>query len=285
MQKNPQEEQLSPKMLGKTTDQTIESAFETSTLQSSTENTTSKISETNETKKTDSTALSISMIDTSTIEAGAEQVAYGIYYFNSKEYISNQQTAPMISASVIKVFIMEYVFVKQLNLETLLNGETLDSLVRRMIQVSDNDATNKLIDFIGMPALNTYFAEAGYHDTKLQRKMLDTQAQSRGIENYTSLADTLSFLKKVYEKQEQVPYSDILTILLGQQVSTKLRRNMPTTIPVANKTGELAGVENDIGIVFAKNPFAIVVLTNGVYDSGVMQSAIGELAVAATQIK
>ncbi|MGX7132190.1 serine hydrolase [Enterococcus songbeiensis] len=222
------------------------------------------------------------LLDGSVIESMAKQVAYGIYYFARKEYLSNAYSAPMISASIIKVFIMEYIFANQLDLQRSINGEPLNSLLQRMIQISDNEATNAIIDQVGMDALNQYFLQAGYTDTKIQRKMLDTQAQSQGIENYTSLPDTMEFLKRIYSQQARFPYGEMLKILLGQQIGTKLRSKLPEKIPVANKTGELSGVENDIGLVFApNNPFAIVVLSNGVYDRSKMREAIGKLALAA----
>ena len=49
-----------------------------------------------------------------------------------------------------------------------------------------------------------------------------------------------------------------------QQISTKLRRNMPSGVEIASKTGELDSVENDVAIVFSENgDYAIVCLTEG----------------------
>ena len=47
-----------------------------------------------------------------------------------------------------------------------------------------------------------------------------------------------------------------------QQVRTKIPSKLD--VSVANKTGELATVENDIGIVLSDKPYVIVVLTNDV---------------------
>ncbi|WP_233619143.1 MULTISPECIES: serine hydrolase [unclassified Enterococcus] len=120
-----------------------------------------------------------------------------------------------------------------------------------MITVSDNDATNTLIDHVGMDTLNNYFVEKGYSSTKLQRKML-----APGGENYTSLQDTMKFLKKLYQNRGNSKYSSMLEIMKRQQVKTKIPSQID--VPVANKTGELATVENDIGIVLSDKPHAIV---------------------------
>lgn len=77
----------------------------------------------------------------------------------------------------------------------------------------------------------------------------------------------------------------MLDILLGQQVKTKIGNQLGSELPVANKTGELSDVENDIGIVFAEEPFAMVVLTNGVENTEAMRIAISQLAYVAAYEK
>lgn len=176
----------------------------------------------------------------------------------------------MISASVIKVFIMEYLY-DEGRIEENVGGQSVQHLIDQMITVSDNNATNTLIDYIGMNTLNTYFSEKGYSSTKLQRKMLE-----QGNENYTSLQDCMKFLKKLYEDQENSKYSSMLEIMKRQQVKTKIPSQL--IVPVANKTGELPTVENDIGIVFSNKPYAIVVLANEVTNSQEVRIEIGNLA-------
>lgn len=213
----------------------------------------------------------------------ADQVAYAIEYFQSGQQYTNRNRQPLIAASVIKVFVMEYVYLKGLDLNQMVGESSLGDLVSQMIQISDNQATNQIIEFIGMSTLNSYFQAAGYPDTVLEREMLDTTAQRAGKENYTSIPDVMTFLQRLYDHQGEAPYGAMLQIMMGQRVRTKIPAKLNAAIPVANKTGELAGVENDIGIVFADHPFAIAVLSNGVSDSGAMREAIGNLAFAATQ--
>lgn len=204
------------------------------------------------------------------LNQSAGKVAYGIYYFKDKKYLSNNNNDPMISASVIKVFIMEYLFDKGL-IEEIAGGQSVKSLIERMITVSDNDATNLLIDHVGMGELNNFFSEKGYSNTKLHRKML-----TQGNENYISLQDCMKFLRKIYENQGNPKYSAMLDIMKRQKVKTKIPNKLDA--PVANKTGELASVENDIGIVFSEKPYAIVVLTNDVSNSQEVRYEIGSLA-------
>lgn len=204
------------------------------------------------------------------LNQSAGKVAYGIYYFDDKKYLSNNNNEPMISASMIKVFIMEYLYDKG-RIDGTVGGQTVQSLIDRMITLSDNEATNILIDHVGMDALNQFFSEKGYSNTKLQRKML-----SQGNENYTSLQNCIKFLRKLYENQGNPQYSSMLEIKKRQQVKTKIPSKL--NVPIANKTGELATVENDIGIVLSDKPFVIVVLTNDVSNSQTVRNGIGSLA-------
>jgi beta-lactamase class A len=227
-------------------------------------------------------------LDDTELLSGSVNLQYGVYYFNTGEYCDSGNSGKAPSASVIKVFIMEYAFVKasegSITLDTSVGGKTILSLVTSMIQQSDNNATNALIEYFGMPALNEYFEDQGYFDTVLERKMLDDAARAGGKDNYTSLKDCINFLKQIYNKRDVEPFSSMLNIMKGQQVRTKIPSKLPAGLEIANKTGELSDVENDIGIVFAENsPFAIVVLSSGVTNSTYMRAAIGDFALYAYQ--
>lgn len=195
------------------------------------------------------------------------KTSYSLHMYQ-QNYSSVQGSGQMKSASVIKLFIMEYAYSLMaegaITPETTINGRPLSSLIESMITVSDNTATNILIDHFTMTELNSYFADCGYTDTVLSRRMLDTAAASQGLENYTSAKDVMAFLDKLYYNKEIYPYNDMLAVMKRQQIATKLRRDMPSDIEIASKTGELSDTENDVAIVFTpKGDFAIVCLTGG----------------------
>lgn len=172
------------------------------------------------------------------------------------------------SASLIKLFIMEYAFSLvqngKISLDDTVGGSKLSSLIESMITVSDNNATNILIDKFTMDKINSYIKSQGYTDTVLQRKMLDTAAAARGEENYTSASDVMKFLDRLYAGKESYPMSEMLSVMKRQKVSTKLRRNMPSGIEMASKTGELTDTENDAAIVFTpKGDYAVVCMAEG----------------------
>jgi len=138
----------------------------------------------------------------------------------------------------------------------------LSTLIEKMITVSDNEATNALIDYFSIKKINGFVSDCGYSSTVLGRRMLDTQASKRGEENYTSAADVMKFLDKLYANKDKAPYSKMISIMKRQQISTKLRRNMPSGVEIASKTGELSDTDNDAGIIFTSNgDFAFVCFT------------------------
>lgn len=236
------------------------------------------------TSNTQQSSESEPQLDATALTASADQVYYGVHYFNQDKEISSNNSAPTASASVIKVFIMEYAFT-QAGLTEMLEGKTINDWIISMIQQSDNDAANILITHFGMEQLNETFQTQGYHDTRLERLMLDNEARNQGKENYTSLNDCMFFLKKLYQEQAAYPYSTMLNIMEGQTLRTKIPSKLSEDILVANKTGELDNIENDIGLVLTeKNPFAIVVLSQNYQNVEEIRRAIGDFTLAATKM-
>lgn len=257
---------------------TEEHEIDTTVIESS----STDLSTTSTSEQSDTNRLEL---DAKPIAMNAGQVYYGVHYFDDGKDFSSDNSAPTVSASIIKVFIMEYAYT-QADLNVMMEGKTLNDWIVPMIQQSDNDATNQLIDYFGMENLNEFFLAQGYQDTHLERKMLDSAARAQGKENYTSLNDCMTFLKKLYQHKEVYPQSAMLEIMKGQAIRTKIPSKLPNGIIIANKTGELENVENDIGLVFSEtNPFAIVILSQNVTNTDGIRNAIGDFALAATQVK
>lgn len=176
------------------------------------------------------------------------------------------------AASVIKLFIMEYVYSLiekgEIKETDTVGSSSIKTLVENMITVSDNNSTNILIDRFGMENINAYIQNRGYENTSLERKMLDTNASKSGHENYTSAKDVVKFLNSLYNNRETFPQNRMLEIMKNQKISTKLRRDMPADVKIASKTGELSDTENDVAIVFTpKGDYAIVFITQNAPSS------------------
>ena len=144
-----------------------------------------------------------------------------------------------------------------------------------MVRLSDNTATNVLIDRLGLEKIAKRMQSLGLTATKLRRHMMDTAAARRGDEN-VSTPDEIARLLQAISK---IP--DAVTMLKKAKES-RLRRGLPDGIETADKPGELDGVRVDAGIVFAKNrPYVLCVMTTFLKSELEGERAIEELSRAA----
>ena len=143
---------------------------------------------------------------------------------------------------------------------------TLKELATLMIIVSDNQATNILIDFLGMKNINQLGREIDLKETFLGRKMMDIEARKKGYDNYTCADDISLLLKLIYQEKliNKEASQLMLDILLRQQQGERLQRYLPSDIKIAHKCGDLDNLENDGGILWiGDKAYILVVLTNG----------------------
>ena len=152
-------------------------------------------------------------------------------------------------------------------LKVLASGHqfSLKELAKLMIVVSDNEATNILIELLSMENINTLGRNLALKETFLQRKMMDSKAREKGYDNYTSSDDIALLLKLIYEGKliNKEASEIILDILSQQQQSERLQRYLPSDIKIAHKCGDLDNLENDGGIIWINDrAYILVVLTS-----------------------
>jgi beta-lactamase class A len=154
---------------------------------------------------------------------------------------------------------------------------TLRDLATLMIVVSDNRATNLIIDLVGLERINDYCACAGWRDTVLDRRMYDFAARARGRDNFSTPGDTADLFVRLLAGTLLSPAATrlVLEILRAQQSHDKLPAWLPGEASAAHKTGELPGVQNDCGILFL--PGGPVVAA--VYTNDLAEPARGRLAI------
>lgn len=216
---------------------------------------------------------------------------------NTKEYYAYNEEIVFPSASIIKLSILLELFKRiekgEFNLEDSVTireedktggfgvlkeldcnvNLTIKDIATLMIILSDNVATNKLINILNMESINSTAKELGMKSTILGRKMMDGDAKKRGLDNYTSPKDTLTILEAYLNPSKVIELSPenretILDILKKQQCNNKLPFLMPKNVSFAHKTGELPGVEHDAGILFSQaGTIVIVVLTKDLEDN------------------
>ena len=141
-------------------------------------------------------------------------------------------------------------------LQTLPAGSQLTyaEITKRMITESDNTAANIMLARIGgVAAVNAEVTRLGLKETKMARRLMDTAALEAGADNYTSVSDVATLLRRLANHQLISKKADhaMLAILKANTDHRKLVKNLPTRATVYNKTGDYPayGVQNDAAIV------------------------------------
>jgi beta-lactamase class A len=154
---------------------------------------------------------------------------------------------------------------------------TLLDLAHLMITVSDNTASNMLIDRLGCEAVNARLERLGLRRTRLGRKFYDFAARDRGLDNWLTAGEMADLLTGLEQRTALPPEScDLaLAIMRQQQFDNRLPKLLPPDTPVANKTGSITGVCHDAGIIYSPaGPLVVVVLTQGLPDDALAEGVI-----------
>ena len=149
---------------------------------------------------------------------------------------------------------------------------TVRDLIRLMILISDNTACNIMIDLLGMDNINCHIANLGCTRTILNRRLFDTRPEVRGKENMFSLSEAADFFRKMYKGELVSPEAsrEMCALLQNQQYTYKMPFFI-RQIPIAHKTGEDTGIENDVGIVFSNKPFIFCFASNEADEPGAVR--------------
>ena len=134
----------------------------------------------------------------------------------------------------------------------------LRTLCRLMIALSDNTATNKLIRRCTIDGANAGFRAMGLNQTVLRRLLFDAEASAAGLQNTVSPKEMGMLLESLYFGQfvSKEISAEAMDTLLLQQIEHKLGGKL-SEVPIAHKTGEDDELSNDVGIIFADEPFVI----------------------------
>ncbi|MBS1853610.1 MAG: serine hydrolase [Acidobacteria bacterium] len=163
---------------------------------------------------------------------------------------------------------------------------TLRDLATMMVAVSDNSATNVLIDRVGMDNVNTLLDSLGLTHTRLRRKMMDLKAAGEGRENISTPREMMLLLEKLQSgKVLNAPMTEDFFRVLSTHKDSWIPRDLPPELRTANKPGALEGVRNDSGVIFVeKRPYVLCIMTTYLRNEREGEEAISKISLAAYQM-
>lgn len=173
---------------------------------------------------------------------------------------------------------------------------TLRDLAGAMIAISDNAATNQLIDHLGMAAVNETATELGMTETHLGRKMMatletdedsDRTAEENDVTepvNTTSPRDCATFFAALCHGRGQsaAARTEQRALLRSQKDNSMFSRYFPYDCPVAHKTGWLPDAALDTGLVESDDgsPLFFAVFCDQAENGGEATDVVAEVGAA-----
>lgn len=179
---------------------------------------------------------------------------------------------------------------------------TVRDLLTVMIIISDNTATDMLINRLGVESINSFMHELGltdihmvmnlrslfddmigeegsdprrlFRDLDQKRTAPDVNRDGRALscsaDNNTSTPKAMTQLvAKIFQGEvvSRAACDDMLHILLQQQLNARLPAYLPYGVPFAHKTGTLSGFRNDSGVLYAGETDHIAVTVFSKWDA------------------
>lgn len=138
---------------------------------------------------------------------------------------------------------------------------TLEDWVKLMINLSDNTATNYLIDIVGVDNVNKLIGSLGLENTKLLRKMQAKNIDPDLQENLSTpreLSKLLMMIMNHFGLDAEVCEKALSVLKLHKD--GVIRDALPEVYVVADKSGWMGAVECDTGIVYAEKPYIVTVM-------------------------
>jgi beta-lactamase class A len=138
-------------------------------------------------------------------------------------------------------------------------------LAYQMITTSSNFATNLLVDVVGVETIQAALAELGIEGVKVLRGVEDQAAFDAGLNNLVTANGLLRMLRLIADGKafSEGASRQMLDILHDQQLKSGIPAGLPEAARVAHKTGNIATVHHDAGIVYLEDrkPYVLVILT------------------------
>ena len=214
--------------------------------------------------------------------------------------LAHEADRPFPAASVIKVPVMMALYADAADgridlAEQLTTGDRVDGsgvlrdmpdaaalsvrdLAALMMILSDNTATNRVIERLGVERVAALMTQWGLTATALRRKMYDFEAAKRGLENVATASDLVALLERLVAGgcRDRATSDAVLAIMARCEDDRKLRRFLAPNTRVPSKSGTLDGSRNDVAVLSGPSrTVAVAVFTSEVTDALAAEHLLG----------
>ncbi|WP_262848614.1 serine hydrolase [Mumia quercus] len=161
----------------------------------------------------------------------------------------------------------------------------LADVLERMIVVSSNEATNMVVERVGLDAIAKVLADAGAHDSFMARQYGDqAAAEAYGMSNVVTAADLATLMGALVAGRLTGPEATaFMTALLARQTDPLIASAAPPALPWGSKSGSVDAVRHDVAYLGEPGLSALVmaVCTRGYPEEDAEETikALGELAI------
>jgi beta-lactamase class A len=167
---------------------------------------------------------------------------------------------------------------------------TIGDAAKLMIILSDNTATNLIIDKVGIRNVNARMDSLGLKGTKLHAKVflgtsttIDTAATRKWGFGVTTPDEMAELLARLHRGQvvSDTASKQMVAMLKDNFDYAEIPRYMPPGVSVAHKTGALNAARHDCGIVYSKErDYVLCVFTTDNTDQSWRIDNEGRVAIA-----
>jgi beta-lactamase class A len=184
-----------------------------------------------------------------------ENTAWSVYDFSSGEkLVEINGDLKLQAASLIKPFIA-LAFMHQVKKGLLAYDDSARSRLERMIQHSDNNATNWALRKLGGPAAVQSLLRRNYGSLLANVEIVEYIPRGgRTYRNMASVSDYSRFLLALW--RDELPRAAEIKRLMALPKRDRLRTgtDLPPDTEVFSKTGSTSHICGDMGVLLAKGP-------------------------------
>lgn len=157
---------------------------------------------------------------------------------------------------------------------------TVRDLAVLMMSLSDNAATNILIDEVTFASVNARMDALGLPKTRLRRRMIDLAAARRGEENVSTPKEMVRLIEAIQKAEGlSAALATDLHAVVGVPKDAPFREALPEGLVILDKPGSLEGVRTATGLVALKNrPYAAAIMTTALLRDADGNPAIREIS-------